>query len=101
MAEAWTREELLDLPGGELVVPGLEDLRLGVDSVAALLVAMAAGRLRDSGLDVPKKLPSEPEITLFLRLGAEVGNEAHSRYNALVRRLISFEQALERRRRGR
>jgi hypothetical protein len=32
-------------------------------------------------------------------LGREHGNEAHSRYNALLRELVSFERALEARHR--
>jgi hypothetical protein len=31
---------------------------------------------------------------LYLRLAAENEDDAHSRYNALVRRLVSFERAL-------
>jgi hypothetical protein len=32
---------------------------------------------------------------LYALLGHEHGKEAHSRYNALLRELVSFERALE------
>jgi hypothetical protein len=35
-----------------------------------------------------------PEHRLYLRLAADDSDSAHSRYNALIRRLVSFERAL-------
>ena len=46
-------DEQADLPGYELVSEGLDDLAAGRESVSALLVAMAAPRLRALGIDVP------------------------------------------------
>jgi hypothetical protein len=43
-----------DLPGYELVSAGLDDLAAGRESESALLVAMAAPRLRAIGIDVPQ-----------------------------------------------
>lgn len=80
------------LPGEDLVVEGLADLRRGVESIPALLVSIGAPRLRRLGLDVPAGL-DEPERRLYALLSAEHGDAAHSRYNALVRRLVSFERA--------
>jgi hypothetical protein len=82
------------LPGAELLVDGLRDLAEGVESVPALLVAIGAPRLRRSGLDVPEG-PPFPEHRLYALLARESSDSAHSRYNALVRRLVSFERALE------
>jgi len=82
------------LPGQELVERGLEDLRQGRRSPEALLVSMGAARLRRLGLDVPETFP-EPEAGLYALLQEESGDGAHSRYNALVRRLVSFERAAE------
>lgn len=82
------------VPGAELVLAGLADLRDGRDTVEALLVAIGAPRLRDLGFDVPEGAPS-PEHRLYERLGATEGHNAHSAYNALVRRLVSFERAME------
>jgi hypothetical protein len=84
-------------PGEELVARGLADLSAGITSVEALLVAIGAPRLRRLGVPVPppERLPAEPEHDLYaLLLGAEPG-DAHARYNALIRRLVSYEHALE------
>lgn len=85
---------LTDLPGGDLVVTGLHDLRRGEATVAALLVSIGAHRLRRIGLDLPPTL-SVPEHRLYALLAEENPHAAHSRYNALVRRLVSFERAAE------
>jgi hypothetical protein len=81
------------LPGGELVDRGLRDLELGVESVESLLVSIGAPRLRRLGLDVPQPLEA-PEHRLYSALRGEHGDATHARYNALVRRLVSFERAL-------
>ena len=82
-----------DLPGAELVLPGIEDLRRGIESVPALLVAIGWPRLAWIGLELPANDFDEPENRLYALLAAEHGDAAHSRYNALVRRLVSFERA--------
>ena len=46
------------------------------------------------------ELAESPEIALYRRLGAEDTRDVHSRYNALIRRLVSCERALERARFG-
>jgi hypothetical protein len=86
--------DLTALPGGDLVARGLEDLRAGRRTVEALLVAIGAPRLRACGLDVPDGV-SSPEHALYALLAEENPDGAHGRYNALVRRLVSFERALE------
>jgi hypothetical protein len=80
------------LPGAELVEKGLEDLRLGTESVEALLVSIGAPRLKRLGLDVAVAIP-EAEHRLYDRLSESNAATAHSRYNALLRRLVSFERA--------
>jgi hypothetical protein len=82
------------LPGADLVDRGLADLAAGVESAEALLVSIGARRLSDAGVPVPAPLAS-PEDRLYRLLEQEHGDEAHSRYNALVRRLVSFERAAE------
>jgi len=81
---------LEELPGGEIVVRGLEDLGKGTESPEALLVAMAATRLRELGISLPGALPSSPEAKLYRFLAAQHGTGAHSKYNAWRRRLLSF-----------
>ncbi len=89
---------LLGLPGEELVTHGLRDLEGGRLTVAACLAAMAWPRLRRAGLapvHVPS-LPAEAEHELY-RLLRQEGGDAYGRYNALIRRLVSFEHALDQR----
>jgi hypothetical protein len=83
------------LPGADLVRAGLRDIEAGVESVAALLVLVGAPRLRRLGFDVPDDTPYFPEDRLYALLSEEFGNAAHSRYNALIRTLVSFERAAE------
>jgi len=83
------------LPGGELVLQGLEDLAAGRDSEAALLVLIGAPRLRRLGLEIPEGSAAVPEHQLYRLLLGRDSDSAHSRYNALIRRLVSFERALE------
>ena len=80
------------LPGEDLILQGLRDLDAGVESVEALLVSIGAPRLRSVGVAVPESFPG-PEDRLYAMLSEEHGDAAHSRYNALIRRLVSFERA--------
>ncbi|HYY76530.1 MAG TPA: hypothetical protein VE644_09455 [Gaiellaceae bacterium] len=82
------------MPGADLVEAGLADLERGVESVEALLVSIGAPRLARLGLDLPPPLPS-PEKGLYELLWREDPDAAHSRYNALVARLVSYERAAE------
>ena len=83
-----------DLPGADLIAAGLEDLRRGDETAAAFLVAIGAPRLRRLGFDIACEIP-DPEQRLYALLAREDADAAHSRYNALVRRLVSFERAAE------
>jgi hypothetical protein len=82
------------LPGAELIRDGLRDLAAGVESVPALLVLVGAPRLRRLGFDVADT-PGYPEDRLYEVLAASDSDSAHSRYNALIRTLVSFERASE------
>jgi hypothetical protein len=82
------------LPGAELVEQGLRDLEGGIESPEALLVSIGASRLEGVGIELPRRLPS-PEHRLYALLAEENPDSAHSRYNALLRRLVSFERAAE------
>jgi hypothetical protein len=77
-----------------LILAGLDDLARGVESHEALLVSIGAPRLRRAGIVVPEPF-SSPEHRLYERLAAEDADAAHGRYNALVRRLVSFERAAD------
>ena len=88
-----------ELPGADLVGTGIEDLQRGEFTIEALLVTVGARRLRAAGLSVPevRGWPRVPEHALYDAIGRSGIADSHSRYNALIRRLVSFERALERR----
>jgi hypothetical protein len=82
------------LPGGDFVTTGLRDLESGIESEESLLVSIGEPRLRRLGVRVTNPLV-DPEHRLYARLAAVDAHSAHSRYNALIRRLVSFERAAE------
>lgn len=85
-----------NLPGYELVREGAADLERGeTETIPALLVAIGSPRLREIGLTLPAVLPDGPEHRLYDRLSLDNADAAHGRYNALIRRLVSFERAAE------
>lgn len=93
------RSSIEELPGAELIVAGLRDLEAGEETVAALLVAMAAPRLRAVGIEVSASI-ERPSHRLYRLLAAESPASAHRRYNALVGRIVSFARAAEHARPG-
>ena len=85
------------LPGQDLVEQGLADLAQDRVSDASLLVLIAAPRLRRLGIRVPDRpLAGRREHDLYARLDERLGAAAHSHYNSLIRRIVSFAHALER-----
>ncbi len=82
------------LPGFDLIEAGIEDLSNGIESIPAFLVSIGAPRLRRLGFAFPDPFPS-PEHHLYELLQRADPQTAHSRYNALIRRLVSFERAAE------
>jgi hypothetical protein len=82
------------LPGSELVEKGLSDLAKGMETVESLLVSIGSPRLRRLGFDMGAPVDNAEE-RLYLLLARADPEGAHSRYNALVRRLVSFERAAE------
>lgn len=94
-------DALKDLPGAEIVLPGLADLEAGRQTVNASAVQSAAPRLRRAGLNVPSAQGDVPAAhVLYQQLGEELGDGAHSRYNAILSRVVSFAGAAERARGG-
>jgi len=93
-----TDDLITGLPGENLVRQGLVDFQAGLCTIPACLVRIARPRLSRAGL-MPENIPdqySESELQLYDLLRQE-GGDAYSRYNALLRELISFENALDRR----
>jgi len=83
------------LTGADLIERGLVDLANGLESIEALLVSIGAPRLGHLGVPVPNTTPANPERRLYDLLAREDADAAHARYNALIRRLVSYERALE------
>jgi hypothetical protein len=83
-----------ELPGAELVEKGLGDLAEGAVTVESLLVSVGAPRLQRLGFELRSPF-EDAEERLYLLLASSDPAGAHGRYNALVRRLVSFERAAE------
>ena len=96
-----TDDLIAGLPGEALVRKGLADVYASRQTAEAYLVRIARPRLSRAGLltDVLEDLPADAELCLYDLLRTQ-GGDAYSRYNALLRELISFENALDRRLRG-
>lgn len=93
-------QSLASFPGAELIEQGLRDLDEARESIPSLLVRIGRPRLERLGLEIPPDPPAKreddlPEHRLYLLLAATDPDSAHSRYNALIRRLVSFERAAE------
>ncbi|MEO8196299.1 MAG: hypothetical protein ABI689_06215 [Thermoanaerobaculia bacterium] len=84
----WTR-----FPGAELICKGLIDLEHGEESEESLLVEISASKLRQLGFEIAVPRRPLPEHALFQRLVTADPDRAHSRYNALLRRLASFHRS--------
>lgn len=80
-------------PGDDLIEQGLADLDQGAETIPAMLVSIGAPRLCRLGISVPERTISDPEIRLYQKLQEVDPDAAHSRYNALIRTLVSFERA--------
>jgi hypothetical protein len=89
--------ETASLPGGDLVAKGLADLRDGRRTEESRLVQVAGPRLRALGFSVPEDAAPAPiyEHALYEMLEDRVGRGAHAAYNALIARIVSFENAAE------
>ena len=96
MNDKFSKLSLKTLPGSELILPGLDDLQKGqMNTVGTLLVTIAATRLSNAGLNVPKdNLIPEPELNLYEYLQNE-RDDAYPYYNSLLNSLSSFCNALE------
>jgi hypothetical protein len=87
-------DSMRTIPGGDLIERGIADLSAGKETTEALLVSIGASRLRSVGIGLPSPIQS-PEHKLYLHLARETGDAAHSAYNALIRRLVSFERTAQ------
>lgn len=71
------------LPGSELIREGLDDAYAGVESVNALLVEIAAPRLREFGMSVPEFPPSR-WMRKFGSIGASEPSSPRTRTDSTI-----------------
>ncbi len=84
------------LPGEDLLKQGLADLGQGDLSESALLVLIASPRLKALGIAIPDvSCPRPYEHRLYEKIEQRLGPGAHSYYNSLLRRIVSYAHALE------
>ncbi len=83
------------LPGANLVEAGMASLERGEHTAEALLVALAAARLRALGLNVPEAADRIAAPNLALYAAVRDGGGDYFDYNALLGRLSSFADAAE------
>lgn len=91
-----TDDLLVGLPGENLVRRGLTDFFAHHCTIESCLIHVARPRFVRAGL-VPPDHPysmEDPEIQLYRLLQGE-GGDAYSRYNSLLRELVSFEMCLD------
>jgi hypothetical protein len=92
-----TLNDLERYPGGELIRQGILDIQAGQLTPCACLIKIGFPVISKAGLISPEtKFTSneEGELTLYRLLREEAG-DAYSRYNALIRQLVSFERAIQ------
>ena len=84
-----------NLPGADLIEAGIAALDRGERTIEALLVALAAERLRDIGLTIPQDADqiATPNLALYAAVRHAGGD--YFDYNALLGRLSSFADACE------
>lgn len=95
MSDVGSPPSLDGLPGAEIVRPGLADLRDGRDTIEGNAVLMAATRLRLAGLPVPEGDGAGAGHRLYVLLDESDPVGAYSRYNAIIRRIVSFARSVE------
>jgi hypothetical protein len=89
---------LNDLPGEELIRPGLDDFLAKRITVESLLVAIVSNRLRKYGILHCKdsELPAEAELQLYSILAKQY-DDPYTQYRAYNGRMTKFENALDHR----
>lgn len=94
-----TTASIEGLPGADLIVQGIADVRAGKITVFSCLLWMAMPNLQRGGvvpLDCLTTPCLDPELTMYRLLRREEG-DAFGRYKSLLRRLASFERIVRQR----
>jgi hypothetical protein len=84
----------LGAPGGALVDQGIADLVRGRETVEALVISLAAPRLKREGVPLPRALFEDADRRLYRLLEKSEGKLAHLRYLAYLAQVSSFADAL-------
>jgi hypothetical protein len=88
-----------NLPGADLIEKGLLDGKQGNITIGSLLVAIGATRLKALGIQIQQNFTlddwAEMKLYHFLCDQENDWKRAYSLYNSFLRRLVSFEKALE------
>ena len=87
---------LTNLPGEELIRPGLSEFTKGETTIGSCLVRIIAPALTEAGLlsHMPEiSLREADEITLY-RILRRTTEDAYSLYNSYLRRVDLFQSAL-------
>ena len=82
------------LPGAEIIEKGLADLDAERETVESLGFNWSSPP-QTTGIVVPQNTFPSPEHRLYDLLFKTDPETAYSRYNSLIRRLVSFERAAE------
>ena len=88
--------DLDQYPGGDLIKQGILDSQANRQTIFSCLIQIGFPTLTKMNLlpsEIQLLTQEDAELTLYRILRSETG-DAYSRYNALVRRLISFERAI-------
>jgi hypothetical protein len=85
----------MKMPGAKLVQQALADFAAGRRSAETLLLERFATRLAHVGVELPAERTPNPEHRLYELLSETESDAAHSAYNALTRRLISYMRVCE------
>ena len=91
--------DLTGLPGADRVLSGLQEFDRSELTENGLLLLVASPRLRRLGFEIPERpdIARPYEHQLYALLERTHGEGAYSRYNSLLRRIVSFCRALEHR----
>lgn len=82
------------LPGGDLIIQGLSDLKENRVTIASCLVKIASPQLVRAKVLEKEDRAIDTELVLY-RLLQETESNPYSAYGSYLRTLCSFEQALK------
>ncbi len=82
-------------PGHEFIEQGLLDISQAKSTIYSALLFSAKSRLENLGIVLNGVSPIDPSMELYQSLYLQYGDAAHSKFNALNRRLISFMRSVE------